>query len=232
MGQRVCQLTCADPCLDIVAAIVRPGSNIVGTSCAAHHAVTYVDHLDADLRADVIIDFSTSDGADRAIELARRGRMALVVGTTGLSDAVQQAAARAAERIAVLIAPNTSTGVALLSQLARQAAIVIGPTSDISLLEAHRKGKRDAPSGTALLLADILRGAGATVEDAQILSIRGGDVFGEHVIRFAMEGEYVELTHRATGIDLFARGALRAAAWLAGRKPGLYSMQDVLKKQP
>jgi 4-hydroxy-tetrahydrodipicolinate reductase len=104
----------------------------------------------------------------------------------------------------------------------------LGAECDVSLVEAHRRGKRDAPSGTALQLAQAVNQAGATVEREQIHAVRGGDVFGEHTVRFALPGEYLEISHRATQIDVFARGALRAAAWLRGRSPGRYGMSDVL----
>jgi 4-hydroxy-tetrahydrodipicolinate reductase len=150
-----------------------------------------------------------------------------LVCTTGLgSDAVETLRAESKAR-AVLLSPNTSLGIAAVADLVRRCAAML-PGYECSVVEAHHSQKKDAPSGTALRLADAARAGGTGLKPEQIVSIRGGDVVGEHTVRFAGPGEYVELTHRATSRDLFARGALAAAAWLKGRGPGWWTMEDVL----
>ena len=161
-----------------------------------------------------------------------------------LSDEEQRAAAH---KIAVLLAPNTSLGVAVLSSLVAQAAEALGEGYDVEISEAHHRSKRDAPSGTALSLGEAVANArGRSLNDVAVYDrhatssprsagsigfsvVRAGDIVGEHTVMFAAAGERVEITHRATDRMTFARGALRAAAWLLGRPPGLYGMQDVLR---
>ncbi|MFN0134311.1 MAG: 4-hydroxy-tetrahydrodipicolinate reductase [Phycisphaerales bacterium] len=174
--------------------------------------------------ADVIIDFSSPDGSMRALELARHVDAALLVGTTGLSAATIAALREESTTRAVMHAPNTSLGVAALAEAVRRIASRLAKF-DVSIVESHHSAKRDAPSGTAIRLARAARDGGATLRDDQILAIRGGDVVGEHTVRFAGAGEYVELTHRATSRDVFVVGALKAAAWLASQKPGWWSIE-------
>jgi 4-hydroxy-tetrahydrodipicolinate reductase len=119
-------------------------------------------------------------------------------------------------------------GVAVLAAAVRTVAGLLGSEYECSIVEAHHSKKKDAPSGTALRLAKAAREGGSALRDDQILAVRGGDVIGEHTVRFAGSGEYIEMTHRATSRDLFAMGALRAARWIAGRSPGWYTMEDVL----
>jgi 4-hydroxy-tetrahydrodipicolinate reductase len=198
--------------------------------------------------SEVVIDFSgAASTAALAPVLAERG-VAWVIGTTGLDDAQRQAVEQAAQRTAVVMAPNMSLGVNLLLQLVEDAARALrGRGYDIEIIERHHRRKKDAPSGTALGLGEAAaRGmewqldavaqhgrSGVTdgdrpVEQIGFHAVRGGDFVGDHTVVFAAEGESVELGHRATSRDTFARGALRAAAWATGREPGLYSMRDVL----
>ena len=127
-----------------------------------------------------------------------------------------------------MIAPNTSLGVAVLNHLAAVAAGLLGTRYGVNLIEAHHTGKRDAPSGTALRIADTLRRAGAELPAESIHAIRSGDVVGEHTVEFAGGGERIRICHMATSRDLFARGALEAAAWLHGRPPGRYTIEQAL----
>ncbi|HQX47963.1 MAG TPA: dihydrodipicolinate reductase C-terminal domain-containing protein, partial [Steroidobacteraceae bacterium] len=153
-------------------------------------------------------------------------RAPLVLGTTGLPEDIEADLARAAVRIPLLVAPNTSLGVALLQDLVQRAAKALPADFDVSIAEAHHRAKKDAPSGTALALGrSVSAGREGRVEFAVV---RGGDVVGEHSVRFLGTGEEVSLGHRATDRAIFARGALQAATWLAGQKPGRYSMRDVL----
>jgi 4-hydroxy-tetrahydrodipicolinate reductase len=196
--------------------------------------------------AAVAIDFSLPQAVAANAQACVRARVPLLVGTTGLDAAARAALAAAAGTIPVLIAPNTSVGVNVAAQLVNLATRALGPGYDVEILEAHHRMKRDAPSGTALLLGEVVAAArGRALADVAVFErhgadrarepgsigfavLRAGDIVGEHTVIFAVAGERVEITHRATDRITFARGALRAAGWLVGRPAGLYSMNDVL----
>ena len=178
---------------------------------------------------DVIIDFSSEQGTRRAIALAHASGAALLVGTTGLSTEVRLELDGLARTNAVLVAPNTSLGVAVTRKLAKLAAELLGPAGwAVDIVESHHDRKKDAPSGTALAIARSLGEGGMPVDAERVHAIRAGDTVGEHEIRFAGPSERLHIMHQAVSRDLFAAGALRAAAWLAGRTAGHYSMEDVL----
>ena len=145
-----------------------------------------------------------------------------MIGTTGLTADEQKAVDEAAKRIPIVQSGNYSLGVNLLLELVSRAAQVLGPDYDIEITEMHHKWKKDAPSGTAIMLA---KAAGC---DKPIHSLRGGSVVGDHTVMFAGEVERVELTHKAQGREAFAAGALKALSWAKGKTPGIYSMRDVL----
>ena len=173
---------------------------------------------------DVAIDFSLPGGFDAVLAACLARGCALVSGTTGLSDAQQAALRVAGERIGVLWAANFSLGVALLEDLVERAAAAL-PGWDCDIVEMHHTRKQDAPSGTALALGAAAQHAGARPRHA---SLRAGDIVGEHMVQFTTVGERIELVHRATNRDIFARGALQAALKIAGRGPGTYRLRDVL----
>lgn len=194
---------------------------------------------------DVVIDFSSPAGFDAALAHCREHRIAFVSGTTGLDAAQRTAIDEVARRIPVLHAANFSLGIAVLTQALREAAAAL-PDWDLEILEAHHARKADAPSGTALALGRAAAAARRQeFESVAVLSregqvgarpagsigfaaIRAGDVVGDHTAMLATSGERLELSHRATDRSIFARGALTAAAWLAGQKAGRYSIDDVL----
>lgn len=196
--------------------------------------------------ADVVIDFTAPAAAVEHAKLCGQHSTALVLGTTGLDAAQAKAVAAAASLVPIVWAPNMSPAVTLLQRLVAEVARRLGPDYDIEVLEMHHKHKVDAPSGTALALGRAAaEGRGIDLAahsqrvrdghtgarkpgDIGFASLRGGDVVGDHTVVFAGEGERLELTHRAGSRRLFALGALRAARWVAGRKPGLYDMVDVL----
>lgn len=241
MGQAVLRLAAEDPALSVAAALVRPGSAPDPAAGRVDPGFTYTSAASKNLRADVLVDFSGNTGFDAALDLALAHRLALVSGSTGLSEVQRAAMQRASAELPVLWAANFSAGVAVLAHLVGQAARLL-PDWDCEIIEAHHRHKRDAPSGTALMLGERARQArGGRQGDAApdrsgprqegsigYAVIRAGDIVGEHEVRLAGPGERVELVHRATDRDVFARGALRAARWLAGRNPGIYSMADVL----
>jgi 4-hydroxy-tetrahydrodipicolinate reductase len=241
MGSRIAALACDDRAFDVRACVTHERSKRLGALVREARAgengatdsprvvlETAKNAAQTAVFEDVVIDFSSEIGLRDSLALARAMNASLLVGTTGLSPASVDALKDASRERAVLLAPNTSLGVAALSVLVQQASKVLGSEYHCSIVEAHHALKKDAPSGTALRLAQVARDAGHALRDDQIIAMRGGDVIGEHTVRFAGPGEYIELTHRATSRDLFARGALRAAAWLRGKPPKWYSMHDVL----
>lgn len=195
---------------------------------------------------DVMIDFTLPEALERNIQTCLRFKKPLVIGTTGLNDEQKQWISDAAQEIPVVFAANMSIGVNLLFNLVRQAARVMGKTADIEIWEAHHRFKKDAPSGTAVAIGEVIADElGRELDDCAIYgregdtgerdpntigfaTIRAGDIVGEHTAMFAELGERIELTHRASSRLTFAKGAVRAAAWLANRPIGLYDMQDVL----
>ena len=198
-----------------------------------------------DLEAHVLIDFTRSEATERMAHRAAARGVALVVGTTGLEASARAALDRAAKVVPVLVAANTSVGVTVLAYLAELATTLLGPGYDAEIIEMHHNQKADAPSGTALRLADVVLAAKGldrsalrtgregkpgprTRDEVGVLALRGGDVIGDHTLVLAGAGERVELTHKATDRSLFARGAVRAAQWIVSRPAGLYDMRDVL----
>ena len=230
MGSRLCAVAADDARFTLVGAIARDASRSIGAIAAAPKTSASAVKItpSCDQPADVVIDFSSDEGARHALSLALHRNAAILVGTTALSELTVSALADASQKIPVLIAPNTSLGIPVLARAAADVARALGPGFDISILEAHHARKKDAPSGTAIRLARAIRDAGASLSSDQILAIRGGDVIGEHTIRFAGAGEYIELTHRATSRDVFVHGALHAAEWLHHQPPGRYTIEDVL----
>lgn len=236
MGARICALASEDPECAITAALTRDGSpregervvSAAGAQRSTPLTLQTPQKLAESTRCDVVIDFSSESGLEHSLAVAQRCGAALLVGTTGLSAGAIDSLRRAAAHRPVLLSPNTSLGVAVLASLVRSAARVLGPAYECSIVEAHHSRKKDAPSGTAIRLAFAARASGHPLKDDQVLAIRGGDVIGEHTVRFAGPGEYIELTHRATSRDLFALGALRVSKWLSVQKPGWYTTEDAL----
>ncbi len=179
--------------------------------------------------ADLVLDFSAPDAAILHAELARRTGKALLVGTTGLADEAIAALQAAAASAPVLIAPNTSVGIALLASFAREAAARLGPEFRIEIEDIHHQGKKDAPSGTALMLGKVVAEArGAGLGEVPITSERIGDAAGKHRVSFIAALERIDLVHEAADRAVFARGALDVGHWLAGQLAGLYAMEDFL----
>jgi len=223
-------------------------------ACAAHlPELTVVGQIDQgdDLatviqNGDVVIDFSSHNATTTIARLCAEHKKAMVIGTTGHSDEGRAQIAEFTTRIPIVLSSNFSTGVNALFWLTRKAAEILGPGFDLEIVEMHHRLKRDAPSGTAKTLAEILASARKeqlekvsrhgragivgerTAEEIGLHSVRGGDVVGDHTVIFAGTGERLELTHKASSRETFAFGALRASEWVVKQKPGLYDMQDVL----
>lgn len=221
MGQALLRLAPDHDRLQVVAAVApgKPGQRVVDG--VPHFSV---DELNGVPVFDVAIDFSLPAGLDTVLALCAGRGAALVSGTTGLAPAQRKAMQTAAEGIPVLWAANFSLGVAVLSELVERAAHMLQDW-DCDIVESHHVHKKDAPSGTALALGACVEHGGAVPRHA---SIRAGDIVGEHLVQFTGLGERVELIHRATNRDVFARGALHAAGRLAGRDPGCYLLRDLL----
>lgn len=197
-------------------------------------------------KCDVVIDFSFHSTTPEVAEICAAHSKALVIGTTGHYEAEQVKIRNQKSKIPIVWASNYSTGVNTLFWLTRKAAEILGPAFDLEVVEMHHRLKKDAPSGTAKSLAEILADVRKqqldevarhgrvgivgerTSSEIGIHSIRGGDVVGDHTVIFANAGERLELTHKASSRDTFANGALRAAQWVVKQKPGIYDMQDVL----
>lgn len=176
---------------------------------------------------DVVVDFSVPDATVRFAAACARADVPVVIGTTGLTDVQKAQVARAAAKTPVFLAPNFSRGVTLLLHLAAEAAR-LAPDLDAAIVETHHKTKKDAPSGTALRLAQAVTQARRGSDEVPTLSLRLGGVVGDHALTFAGPHETLELSHRAQSRDVFAAGALDAALWLARKKPGLYDMLDLM----
>ncbi|HUP67349.1 MAG TPA: dihydrodipicolinate reductase C-terminal domain-containing protein [Sphingomicrobium sp.] len=174
---------------------------------------------------DVLVDFSVPAALPESLDRAISGGVPVLIGTTGLDAGADGQIAEAAKSVAVLRAANTSLGIALLAELVERAARALGPGWDIQIAEAHHRGKVDAPSGTALMLGKIAQSGG---RDVAYASVRGGTVAGDHDVMFLGPDERLILSHRAENRMIFARGALAAARFLAGKPAGLYSMRDVV----
>jgi 4-hydroxy-tetrahydrodipicolinate reductase len=249
MGKRILSVAADGDEFEIVGAVERQGHSDIGKDAglvagAGPMNVT-VDSVYAG-EADVVIDFSQPAAADKSIDYCLGNSAALVLGTTGLSDEQQGKMEAASAKIPAIYGTNMSVGMNVLFSLVGKVASMLGDEYDIEIIEQHHRFKKDAPSGSALTLAknicaatgrdypgclvhgrsgkEALRGKGTV----GIHAVRAGDITGVHSVIFSALGETVTLNHNAHSRDTFARGALRAAQWLIGRKPGLYSMADVL----
>jgi 4-hydroxy-tetrahydrodipicolinate reductase len=251
MGQALLRAAPAFPQLIITGAIGSPGSLALGRDAGEVAGIGSANlPITSDLpaalnEADVALDFSAAAAAAGTLAACRAARKPLLLGTTGYQGQLDAALDAAAREVALLIAPNTSLGVALLSELTRIAARALPASFDIDVLELHHRLKQDAPSGTALSLARVAAEArgvpapGGTATprcsagprregDIGLASLRAGDIVGEHTVLFCGAGEELTLTHRAHDRAIFARGALSAALWLSSRPPGRYNMRDFI----
>lgn len=227
-----------DPALGVDVGLLAVGSAL---------GVETVAELDSVLDDfDVLIDFTTPEATLQHLALCQQNRKAMVIGTTGFSESQHQRIANSGETIPIVFAPNMSIGVNLCFNLLEQAARVLGDDVDIEIIEAHHRHKKDAPSGTALKMGEIVaqaldrnlqqvalygrEGMGEERDRKTIgfSTVRAGDIVGDHTVIFAGLGERVEITHKASSRMTFAIGAVRAANWIADKDPGLYSMRDVL----
>ncbi len=232
-------------------ALERPGSTVIGVDAGelagiGKLGVPVVDEITTADTFDVFIDFTRPEVTLANLAVCRQRGSAMVIGTTGFDETQKAQITEAAQDIGIVFAPNMSVGVNLCLKLLETAAKVLGDEVDIEIIEAHHRHKVDAPSGTALRMGEVVADAlGRDLKDCAVYgregvtgerdrktigfeTIRAGDIVGDHTVLFAGDGERVEITHKASSRMTFASGAVRAAQWLAGRKAGLYDMQDVL----
>ncbi len=252
MGKRILALAHEHPDMEITGALEWSGSPTQGSDAGE---VAGIGRLGVQITGDVsevlkgcdvLVDFSSPDSSVANIKAAAAAGKAIVVGTTGFSEAQKKEISESAMKTRCLVAPNMSMGVNVLFNLAEIVARVLGDTYDVEIIEAHHKLKKDAPSGTAVKLAQIiahalgrnLQEAGVygrkgivgerTAQEIGVMAVRGGDIVGEHTVMFVTGGERIELIHRAHSRDALAKGAIQAALWVISQPPGLYDMQDVL----
>ncbi|MDV7104497.1 4-hydroxy-tetrahydrodipicolinate reductase [Vibrio sp. TH_r3] len=253
MGRNLVKATHHTSDASVGAASERPESSLVGVDVGelcgeGHFNIALVDNLEkAIAEFDVIIDFTVPQSTLANIELCKKHKKKLVIGTTGFSADEQKLIDEASKQISIVMAPNYSVGVNLVFKLLEKAAKVMGDYCDIEIVEAHHRFKVDAPSGTAIGMGEAIAGAmdnnlsdvavyareGITGERSKneigFATIRAGDIVGEHTAMFADIGERVEITHKATDRMTFANGAVKAAVWLNQKQAGFYTMTDVLQ---
>jgi 4-hydroxy-tetrahydrodipicolinate reductase len=253
MGGSIVRLVRDADDFELVGATERPGTAHIGLDVGLACGLGMLEIAVSDdlakacaRGADVVIDFSIAEAAAANARFCAEHGLALVVGTTGVGAAAREEIAAAAKKTAIVMAPNMSVGVNLMLRLVQEAAKILGDSCDVEILEMHHRKKKDAPSGTALRLGEViaqalgrdpatdlrLTRAGEIGErprgEIGIQTLRGGDVVGAHTVYFVSEGERLEITHRAASRDQFAAGAVRAARFLVGKQPGLYDMAAVL----
>ncbi|MFZ6017144.1 MAG: 4-hydroxy-tetrahydrodipicolinate reductase [Nitrospirota bacterium] len=252
MGSRITALSMEYEGLQLTGAFEKRGHKDIGRDIGAvvgigNIGVILVDSLESIIdNIDLIIDFTTVNSTKENLRLASSKGKAMVIGTTGFSKDDLKEASELTKNIPCVMASNMSMGVNLLLKILQDIARVLGDEYDIEIIEAHHRLKRDAPSGTALKMAQVIADAinrnleevavyarkgligERTKKEIGIQTVRAGDIVGEHTVIFGGLGERIEITHKASSRDTFARGALKAALWLSGKPAGLYDMQDVL----
>ncbi|WP_342640746.1 4-hydroxy-tetrahydrodipicolinate reductase [Rhodoligotrophos ferricapiens] len=252
MGRTLTRLVHEMDGCEVAGGLEAPGSSLIGADMGQLAGIGEIgvtiqdDPLPLFTRIDGIIDFTTPAASLPLADLAAQARIVDVIGTTGFSPEDDKRIAAAARHATIVKSGNMSLGVNLLAAMIRKVAAALDESFDIEVVEMHHRNKVDAPSGTALLLGQAaaegrkvgLSEASVRVRDGHtgprqrgtigFATLRGGSVIGDHTVIFAGDGERVELGHRAEGRDVFGRGAVKAALWARGRKPGLYSMADVL----
>jgi 4-hydroxy-tetrahydrodipicolinate reductase len=252
MGQMLLKLLVSAPGVLVVGGSERRGSHVLGRDLGALAGgeplgITIGDNPEPLFEhSDVVVDFTSPAATASHAALAAKAGTAHVIGTTGIDPDQLAAISRAAQRVPIVMASNMSLGVNLLEQVVEEVSRILDTDWDIEIVEMHHRQKVDAPSGTALSLGEAAaRGRGVQLRrvarrgrDGQVgprvrgeigfSAIRGGDVVGDHTVIFAADGERIEIVHKASNREIFARGAVKAVLWASGKRPGLYSMKDVL----
>lgn len=252
VGTRTAQLIAESEGINLSAGLVSKGSARVGKDLSeiiggAPVGIKMSDTIEEVIEScEVIIDFTNAESSIKNLEAAAKAKKAIVIGPTGFFSEQLDRIKELSKEIPVVLAPNMSLGVNVLIKTVADVARLLGDAYDVEIIEAHHRFKKDAPSGTALRLAESvaealgrnLKEVGVyarqgltgerTIKEIGMQSIRAGDIVGDHTVMFGGMGERIEITHRAHSRDTFVRGAIKAAKWLPGKEPGLYDMQDVL----
>lgn len=252
MGGRIISLIHAAVGIELAGAVERSGHPAVGKDAGENLGlgpigVAITDDFQACISwADVVIDFTSHEVSMHNLEIASASGRAMVIGSTGFTTEALKKAAEFARHVPCVLSPNMSVGVNVLFKVLASVATILGDDYDVEILEAHHHLKKDAPSGTAMKMADVVAAAlGRDLDKVGVFSrhgiigertkseiglqtLRAGDIVGDHTVMFAGSGERLEFIHRAHSRDNFAQGAIRAAKWVVGKQPGLYDMQDVL----
>jgi 4-hydroxy-tetrahydrodipicolinate reductase len=241
MGQAIISVVKTDLDVQIVGALEYDGNKFIGTGDPIICSVSYLEEFLT--KSDVVIDFTNPEGTLKNLELAKKYDVPFIIGTTGFTGKQREKISEISKNIPIVFSPNMSVGINILFKLVEFVAKK-NPDYDIEIVELHHNGKKDSPSGTAVKLAEVVASSRANISDVVygrhfsnsarkkdeigILSVRAGDIVGDHTVYFAGSGERIELTHRAHSRDNFAAGAVRAAKWVLSQDPGLYDMSDVL----
>ena len=224
MGRRIFELAQLDKGLEVSLGLEKKGTPLIGKELGKLRVSSNLEGL---FLVDVLIDFTLPEATEEHLDYVAKHRKALVLGTTGLSDAQKTKVEEISKIVPVVFSPNMSIGVNVLFSMLPEIAKKLGPDYSVEIVEAHHKAKKDAPSGTAKKMAELI--SQATQKNVPMHSIRLGDIFGDHTVIFCGNSERIEIKHQAHSRDLFAVGALKAAKWISQKPAGLYSMQDVLK---
>lgn len=252
MGSRITALSKDYRDLKLIGVVEKKGHEAIGKDIGTivgigEIGIRLTDKLEDIIDScDVVIDFTSISATIEHLKIASERKKSMVIGTTGFSKEEIGLIKEIGKDIAIVLSPNMSVGVNLLLKVLQDIARVLGDDYDIEIIEAHHRLKKDAPSGTAMKMAQVIAESvnrdldevavyarkgligERTMKEIGIQTIRAGDIVGEHTVLFGGLGERIEITHKASSRDTFARGALKAALWVSGRKPGLYDMQDVL----
>ena len=224
MGRRIFELAGQDKEFEVALALEKKGTPLIGRELGRLKVSSNLDGL---FLVDVLVDFTLPEAANEHLDYAAKYKKALVLGTTGLTDAQKSKVEEVSKVVPIVFTPNMSIGVNVLFFMLPEIAKKLGPDYSVEIVEAHHKLKKDAPSGTAKKLAEVI--TQVTKKEIPMHSIRLGDIFGDHTVVFCGNSERIEIKHQAHSRDLFAVGALKAAKWIFNKPAGLYSMQDVLK---
>jgi len=252
MGARIISILCETPGIELSGALERAGHPALNKdagifSGGGHLGVAITSDLEQIIGgADVVIDFTSPEASIENLKVVSRAKKGIVIGSTGFTPAQMDEVREYTKTLPCVLSPNMSVGVNVMLKVLHDTARILGDEYDVEIVEAHHRLKKDAPSGTAMKMAQVLADAlgrdlgevgvyarhgiigERSKKEIGIQTVRAGDIVGDHTVMFGGMGERLEFTHRAHTRDNFARGAVRAALWVAGKEPGLYDMQDVL----
>jgi len=224
MGRRIYELACQDKDFEVSLALEKKGTPLIGKDLGR---IKVSSNLDGLFLVDVLVDFTLPEAVETHLDYVAKYKKAYVLGTTGLTPEQKDKVDEISRVVPVVFTPNMSVGVNVLFSVLPEIAKRLGPDYSVEIMEAHHKAKKDAPSGTAKKMAEVI--GEVTGKNIPTHSIRLGDIFGDHTVIFCGNSERIEIKHQAHSRDLFVVGALKAAKWIAGKPAGLYSMQEVLK---